>query len=113
MASEKTCYWLALAILVVGLSGRFANQAGDWARGVVHLPMQWAEQTSNHITSQLETAALRLRHRSMDARVLAQVKRARAQARVACVNTSLNHHAADMAQLNAAMVRLNAKRAKL
>jgi hypothetical protein len=111
MASEKACYWLALAVLIMGLSGKFANRTGDWARGVFQAPLQRAGLMADRVANHLETTAMRLDRHSQTASVLVQVKAAQTQAKVACVNAALDRRAA--VRLSVAMARLNAKMARL
>jgi hypothetical protein len=111
MASEKACYWLALAILMVGMGGKFANRAGDWAQSVVRVPLQRAELIADHITGHRDAAVRRFDRHSNTARVLVEVKTAQMQARMACANAAIDRRAA--AHLNEAMARLNARMAQL
>jgi hypothetical protein len=111
MASEKACYWLALAILAMGMSGKFANRTGDWARGVFQVPLQRAELIADRVANHLDVATMRLDRHSETASVVVQVKAAQTQARIAYVNAAMDRRAA--ARLKAAMARLNAKMARL
>jgi hypothetical protein len=110
MASEKACYWLALAILMVGLGGKFADRVGDRAQSLFRVPLQRAELIADHIAGHRHAAMTRFDRHSNTARVLVEVKTVQMQARMACTNAAMDRRAA---RLNETMARLNAKMARL
>ncbi len=111
MTSDKACYWLALVIVILGVSGQFGNRTGNWPLNVIQRSAHGAARLADSISNHLNTAATRFDHRVNSAEGLAQARAARAQARAVCVNAAVGRRATE--RLNGAVARLNARMARL
>jgi hypothetical protein len=108
MASEKACYWLAVGILLLGLNGRFANLKETGAHRFFEQPAQWAEQVSRGLVVRAQIAALESRKPPVQMAVVV-----RAPERARCANAAVERRNLDLARVNAATARLQARLARI
>src|SRR4029077_6492745 len=106
MASDKALYWVAAAVIVLGMSYHhgFVDRSGDWTQQLADRSLSLANEVSDQ-AMRLAGMGQTIFSRSELGFVRPEAGMARVQTRLACVQTEL-------ARRRAEMVRSQAERAR-
>jgi hypothetical protein len=108
MASEKSMYWLAAIVLVMGIGTRYGhgNKPNAWAAGVFHRSTDVLGRTVHGVSSHADRTVMVLNDRQICANDRAAAAVARAQARAVEV---MSRREAAEARVQAALARIDSK----
>jgi hypothetical protein len=108
MTSEKTMYWMAVAVLGLGAVNGFVTRMGESAPQFVNRSVAMVAQASQTARDLTQMAGLTLRGDSQDFDIpqMAQMAQVRAQTRVACIQAIRARNQAAMARMQAERVRV-------
>jgi hypothetical protein len=108
MASEKSMYWLAAIVLVLGIGTRYGhgNKPSEWAACVFHRSSNVIGRAAQGVSGQADRTVLVLNDRQICANDRAAAAVARAQARAV---EAMARREAAQARVQAALARIDSK----
>lgn len=105
MATEKSLYFIAMCVMVVGLGNSLVSHHRDFARSLGQRAAILASSFSGNAEAQLDRADV-VFDRSQASFDRGQAAMDRARTRMACLQTRLAQHQAQLARVQADQARL-------